>query len=332
MTDIVEIEPGPERDMQHEEQQMAEAIYAAVMTASRYSERALQQQSYQVGVSDLGYCSERTKRMLTQEVPEDTDVLAAFIGTAMGDHIERAIKAHLWPDAILQAEVTVPLRGETRTYNVPGHPDIIRPDWGIVDVKTGRGLTLARRVGLDMSKQYQRHCYAYGAWTDGYFGDMALEDVMVGNVWFDRAGDDKECYVQAEPFDMGMVESAAMWLDEVVYSYTQGTEARKEPPREVCAVTCGFFETCRLFDTDVTGLLTDETILAAIAAYREGLDMEKAGKRLKDQAKPALVGVSGSTGQYALRWIELGPAHVEFDRKPSMRIDLRDLKSQGRKS
>lgn len=319
-------EQAEERDMTREEEGMATAIYAAVMASSRYSERALQAQSYQVGISDLGWCSERTRRMLAQMVPDDTDLLPAFLGTAIGDYVEAAIHEHLWPDALVQQEVSVRLTGHTRHYDVPGHPDIIRPDWGVLDVKTDRGLSIPRRVGPNFQQQFQRHCYTKGAHDAGLL-TIPLEDAMVGNVWFDRAADDKFCYVQVEPYDPLMVEAAAMWLDEVVYAHLNDSEARKEPPREMCRVTCGFFETCRALDTDVTGLLTDETVLASVRMYREGLEMEKAGKRLKDQAKPHLAGIDGSTGAEAVRWIHVNESVIRPGvRKAHERLSITPLK------
>lgn len=328
MTDLVPelIEPGPDREMSTEEAGIAAGIYAAVMSYSRYSERALQAAEYQVGVSDLGYCSERTRRMLGQEVPDDSDLLPAFLGTAIGDHMEKAIAEYLWPEAILQASVTVPLRGFDRTYNVPGHPDVIRPDWGVLDGKTSRGLSLPRRLGASQQQRFQRHLYCAGAAEAGLL-TIPLGQAMVGNYWLDRAGDDRECHVEIEPYDPQVVQDAASWLDDVVHAYVSESEARKEPPREVCQVTCGFFATCRLYDTDVTGLLTDEQVLAALDQYQEGLATEKAGKRLKDQAKPALVGIDGSDGKVMLRWIHVNSAEMSaYTRKGYDRIQITKLK------
>ena len=45
------------------------------------------------------------------------------------------------------------------------------------------------------------------------------------------------------------------------------SEALKEPPREVCAATCGFFKGCREWETDVEGLLTDDTVLEAVTKH-----------------------------------------------------------------
>lgn len=323
MTDI-DIETAPPRGMDHDEQALADSIYAAVMSASAYSERSLQAANFQAGVSDLGYCSERLRRMLKQEVPEDTDLMPAFIGTALGAGVEEALKL-AWPDAHFQSEVTVPMFGEQRTYNVMGHPDVIRPSGLLLDVKTSRGLQLPKRVGPSQQQQFQRHSYAKGASLAGLF-DVPLEQVQVANVWFDRAGDERECYVQMEPYNEAIVDMATMWLDEVVYAYLNDQEARKEPAREVCEVTCGFFKTCRLFDTDVEGLLTDDTILEAVRMYREGMDLTKQGAKMKDQAKAALDGVHGSTGEFMVRWVHVNGSHIEFDRNSYERLDIKGIK------
>lgn len=309
--------------MSAEEADLADDAYAAVMNASRYSERALQQRNYQAGISDLGYCSERLRRMIGQESPDDTDLLTAFIGTALGDHMEQAM-VDAWPGAISQAEVTVTLQGEAHTYNVTGHPDLVLPLKGyLIDCKTARGLALARRLGPNQQQQFQRHCYALGAHQAGLFGDLPLSEIKVANIWMDRAGDEREFHVDMEPYNPQVVLDAAAWLDEVVYDYLHGTESRKEPPREVCAVTCGFFSTCRA--SDVEGLIDSDSTVAAVEMYVEGADIEKHGKRLKDQARAALAGVNGNTGKFTVRWVHISGSHVEFDRRPSERLDIKPI-------
>lgn len=329
MSEDLLAEPVETRGMDEEEQAVADMVYSAIQNFSKNSDRGLKAQNFEVGVSDLGYCSERLRRMLDRQVPEDTDLLQAFIGTALGDHVEQAVeKSHDFAGNVLtQAAVRVPLQGETRTYDVTGHPDILMPVSGVVlDTKTSFGLALARRVGADQQKRFQRHLYAKGAHLAGYF-EMPLEEVRVGNVWIDRSGVEKNVHVELEPYSEEVVAEAARWLDAVVYAYLNGEEAMKEPAREVCAATCGFFRVCRAYDTDVTGLLSDPTVLAAVEMYQEGLAMERDGKRLKAQAKPALDGIGGSTGQFSVRWIHVNESLVpEHTRRPYDKIEIRKLK------
>lgn len=316
MTDLMD-------GMTVEEQELADALYGAIQAASNYSERSQQQADFRIGVSDLGFCSERVRRMLAG-IPEPvTDKLAAFIGTAIGDHVEQAVKK-LWPDCVIQSEVSVQLQGDGGTYTVTGHPDII-VDNKVIDVKTSRGLDIARRSGLDLQKQFQRHCYAKGAWEMGLL-EGPLEEVQVANFWIDRAADDKRGLVKMEPYSPEVVAQAAIWVDELVYDYLRGQESRKEPPREMCAKACGHFSTCRALDTDVQGLLTDPVVLSAVEQYREGTALIKEGEQLKDQAKANLVDVQGSTGEFTVRWVYVNPSEVHYTRQGYDRLDIRKMK------
>ena len=320
----VVVEEGPETPMNRDEEALAEVIYAAMMAHSRYDERGQQSANFQVGVSDLGFCSERTRRMLDHQEPEEENLLPAFIGTALGAEMEAAA-LELWPDAITQGEVTVTLVGDQRVYHVAGHPDLIRRSGLLVDFKTRLGLAIPRRTGPSQQQQFQRHCYAKGADEAGLF-DVPLEQVMVANVWMDRAGQDRSLHVQMEPYNPEVVQAATWWLDECVYSYLNEQEARKEPAYEVCQNWCGFFRDCRLPEGMVSGLLTDDGTLAAVSLYTEGHEMEKAGKKLKDQAKAALTGIQGSTGEFAVRWVTVDGSHVNYDRKPYDRLSIQKIK------
>jgi hypothetical protein len=244
--------------------------------------------------------------MLDQQVPDDTDMLAAFLGTAIGDHVEKAVESRFTTEVLTQAEIEVTLRGEQRNYQVKGHPDMILTEEGIVlDGKTAYGLTLARRIGADQQKQFQRHAYGMGAFEAGLFGDRPFEEIMVGNVWVDRAGKTKEVHVQLEPLSTDVLDAAGAWLDEVVYAFINKQEAMKEPAREVCRATCGFYSVCRAWQTDVEGLLTDNGILEAIKMYDEGMVLARTGERLKKEAKPVLEGISGYTEKMSLRWVRV---------------------------
>lgn len=312
--------------MSSESELLAKRVYDAIQQASNHSARTLQgSRDFRVGVSDLGFCSERVRRVLDQQVPEETDSLEAFIGTAVGDHVEQAYLAQ-FPDAICQAEVSITLEGESgRTFVIPGHPDLIHEN-KLVDVKTVFGLEVIKRIGPSQSQQFQRHCYAKAAHEAGLFGDLPLEDVLVANVWIDRSGKTKEAYVHMEPYDEGQVQAAAQWLDDVVYAYLQGEEARKEPPRELCAGYCGFYRVCRAHDTDVEGLIQDATLLSAIDVYREGQDLERRGRALKKEASGQLQGVSGSTGEVTVRWVRVNESVVpEFTRQAYDKLDVRKI-------
>lgn len=307
--------------------ELADRIYKAIQDSSNYSDRTMQSKEFRVGVSDLGFCSERTRRMLDRQVPEDSDVLAAFIGTAIGEFAERAIADHFGGKVITQAEVSIELKGDSRTFNIGGHPDVILPDENLLlDGKTTYGLNVVRKNGPSMQQQFQRHCYAKGAWEAGLFGDTALEDVRVGNFWIDRSAKEKAVHVDVEPYSEDVVDQAGQWLDDVVYAYLQQEEARKEPPREMCAAVCGFFPVCRAYDTDVEGLIEDREILGAIDLYREGQELEKRGRALKKEASVHLDGVSGSTREVMVRWIHVNESQVPtFTRSAYDKLEVRAI-------
>lgn len=313
--------------MDEYEQQVADWVYDAINEHSRYSERSLQSAEFRFGVSDLGWCAEKSRRMLDQQVPEDEDLLSAFLGTAIGEALEQAILRKN-PDAIIQSEVEVVLEGETRTYTLTGHPDIILPsDHLLLDGKTRNGLTTVERTGPSANQQYQRHCYALGAWKAGLFGDCALEEVKVGNIWVDRSGEEKRVHVQIEPFNEEYVRHAAEWLDGVVYAYLHGEEAEKQPPREMCAKTCGFFRECRGYDTDVEGRLTDVEVLTSVEMMLEGRALVRAGEKMKREASGNLKGINGFTPTHSVRWVHVNESIIQPGVRAAYdRLDIKELK------
>lgn len=313
--------------MNEYETQVADWVYEAINEFSRYSERSLQSAEFRFGVSDLGWCAEKSRRMLDQQVPEDEDLLTAFIGTAIGDHLEAAIKRKN-PDAIIQSEVEVVLRGETREYRLTGHPDIILPsDRLLLDGKTRNGLTTVERTGPSDNQQFQRHCYAKGAWEAGLFGECSLDEVQVGNIWVDRSGHEKRVHVHIEPFNEEYVRHAAEWLDGVVYAYLNGEEAEKQPPREMCAKTCGFFRECRGYDTDVEGRLTDPEVLASVEMLTEARALARQADQMKREATANLKGVTGMTATHSVRWVHVNESVIQPGvRSAYDRLDIKELK------
>jgi hypothetical protein len=321
---MTEVEPV-ERTMTDEEEALAAQVWAAIQQASNFSERSQQSADFRIGISDLGFCSEKVRRMVAGVAEPVTDKLPAFIGTALGDHMEQACLA-IWPEAIPQTTVSVTLHGDGGDYVLSGHPDLLLPSGLVIDFKTARGLTKTRRTGPSQQQQFQRHCYALGAWEAGYFGDCDLADVQVANVWMDRAGDERSLYVHMEPYSPDVVTQAAMWVDDLVYAYRENIPARKEPPIEMCRKTCGHYEDCRAGEGDLGGLLTDDGVLAMVDVYNDAIRLERQARQMKDEAKAELQGINGSTGKYSVRWIHTAGGHVEFDRRPSERLDIRPLR------
>lgn len=316
--------------MTEPENALAVELYAAIQDASRWSERGMQSAEFRLGISDLGYCSERARRMLDRQEPDhDVDLLKAFLGTVIGDGVEAAIaRSAAFSDAIIQAEVEVTLIGERQTYTLPGHPDVIFPGAGILlDNKSAFGLALPRRTGMeDQQKRFQRHCYGHAAFEAGLFGDRPYEEIQVGNAWIDRSGVEQQIHVKLEPLDTDVVEAAARWLDDVVYAWQHEEEAQKEPAREICATTCGYFRTCREWQSDTVGLLEDGTVVKAVEVYVEGHAMVKLGEAMKAQAKAHLIGVRGSTGSHTVRWTTVNRQGYSVGPSSYERLDVKAIK------
>ena len=218
------------------------------------------------------------------------------------------------PKLLIQSEVSVTLDTDQGSFTITGHPDIVDVEEAIVlDCKTVNllvSVTSYSTFETNLQKQFQRHLYGYGCWMQGMFGDIPMEDVKVGNLWVDRSGTDKEFYVRLEPLSQAVLDHAKDWLSSVVYAYKTGSEAAREPQRTFCENWCEFFGPCRGADTDVEGLITDERQLRAVDVYKEGSKMISDGKKLQTQAKDELATAEGSTGEWVVRWIEVGPSEV----------------------
>lgn len=304
-------------DIKELEDQLAAEFYEAVQDWSGRTERSMQEQDKVIGVSNIGHCSEYVRRLLINEEPSQVpDKLAAFLGTWIGAGVEQAILAR-HPEAIIQSEVTISLHTDQGTVQITGHPDIVfavLADKGIViDCKTVNQLASVTSYAVfeeNLQKKFQRHLYALGCHESGVFGDKPLEDILVGNLWVDRSGQDHEFHVRLEPFSQQVVDQAAEWISGVIYAYKNGIEAAREPQRTFCENWCEFFGPCRGADTDVEGLISDPRIIRAIDLYKEGGKLESDGKKMKSQAKSELEGVQGSTGEWVLRTIEVGPTEI----------------------
>lgn len=330
----------PRGNMTDEERALAEEFYQAIQDASHESPRSQQAGRFQVGVSDLGFCPERTRRMLDGQVPDRTDVLPAWIGTALGDHAEQAwVAKH--PDWRRQLPIEVRLRvmidGKRYEVVIPGHPDLVHPRGKMLDVKTDFGLADPEKNGPSDQQQYQRHLYGLGCWEAGYFPGVDLDDVKVGNVWIDRSATDRRAHVNLEPFNLDVVQEAKDWLEDVIYHLVNNQEAEKKPPRDMCAVVCGYYDPCRTFDTDVTGLVTDPDVLRHVAIYREGRALASEGEKLKEQAKAHLKGINGMVKLdekiFSLRHTWVDPvAQPEVVKRGFTKIELREVKPPKRKS
>lgn len=337
-----------DRPMEHIEASAANAVYSAIQNASNGTDRSKQQQDFIIGVSNLGHCREYARLLMT-ETPfsDERDKSAAFFGTAAGDAIEnQLIKDH--PGWIKQASVvfTLPSGG-----TISGHPDIVIPYeiadsvqdveeaaeegielfvQGVWDLKSKDKLAGVRRYGMSQQQKFQLTAYASGAIDAGMLnGD---EPIWCGDIFYDRSGADHEAYTIGFWYDPDVVDQIDDWVDDVKYAVIHQEEASKDMPREWCMNWCEYATTCRALDTDVEGLLTDPEALAAVGLMNEAADLKRQAKKLETAAKAALENVSGSTGEYTVRWVDVNPTEIKaFTRAGYRKLSITAIKSKGKK-
>ena len=121
--------------MNQEEVELAVFAWTAINQYSRGSERSVQAGEFRVGISDVGFCQEFTRRMIMQEPESDERTYQqAFLGTAIGDHVEAALAA-ADPELRRGIELSTTLDGDQGVYNVVGHTDLLGDDI-VIDVKS----------------------------------------------------------------------------------------------------------------------------------------------------------------------------------------------------
>lgn len=289
----------------------------AVVEASRRKPRTAQSRAMKLGISDSGFCAEKSRRDIIGEPwssPENEHSWPAFIGTALGDAIEEAVLA-IWPTIERQIEVEWAM---TEDLVLTGHPDLV-PGSGIIDIKTVDGLTVMRRSGPKRQQRWQRTLYYEALRAAGRLPD----DGFVANAWFDRSGREPRPYVQLEMFNPEEVEEAREWWTSVLDAVKSGEEALREQPRELCRRFCVRYAACRGLDDVVPGLLTDPEILGAIDLHVRGKALERAGKSMVTDATRTLWDTSGSTATHSVRWVEVNGSE---NRAGYSKLDVREVR------
>lgn len=237
--------------------------YAAGITLSldQWDARRERSQQTAVGISDVGVCHERTRRVyLGMPETDSPPNMAAIRGTAM-DIVLKQARPELYPHIEYQAEVHLSLPEASRVAGHPvvllGHPDEIDPiEPSVNDYKTkdDAGYVKIKRHGSGQQERWQRHAYYAAALGDGLLTDP---NGVVRNVWIDVTGRHPDPYVEQEPFDPGVIREIDLWVADVVYAAKHGEEALKDKWFDWCADYCPFFTDCR---KDALGWV-DEPIL-----------------------------------------------------------------------
>jgi hypothetical protein len=306
--------------VQLDDDALADYIMAAANSRTMNTARSQQAATHILGPSDLGSCRNYLRLMVIQHPYDEANVSdsrwPAFIGTAVGDHLEEAL-ALTSPEIRTQVPlaVTFPSGRQTR-----GTADALLPD-RIVDFKAKDGLATVRRTGPSFGNLVQINTYLLGAIQAG----LLPEDAKWSLVYYDRSGREAKPYVVSGTLDMDIIAEMESRLDDVEYAVAHDEEAPRDNPEPLCRY-CPFYFSCRGGVTDSPGLITDPGHLDAVEQYRAGIELEKEAKRLKDEAKAALVGAAGSTGKYVVRWIHVNEVTVPASHRSAYdRLDLRPL-------
>lgn len=291
----------------------------AVRAHSAGSLRSQQQAEHLIGMSELGACRNYLRHMVIETPYDDRDDVKwpAFIGTALGDSLEQAIADSF--DYLVQQTVQVILPSGKI---LQGHCDV-QADDAVWDFKAVDGTESVKRSGPSFRQKAQIMGYLLALIQQGELPADALAVL----VFVDRSGRDPHPYVWSSVLDMSIIEQADERLDDVQYAVLHGEEASRDEPDAWCQVACPFYTKCRGATTDVGGLIEEEGALLAVKNYVDGREMEKAGARLKDEAKRDLDGVEGSTGEHIVRWTHVNETEVPgFTRKGYSKIDIRAIR------
>lgn len=297
---------------------LAEDVRKAVH--ARESARDRQSIEGRLGISDIGFCREYARFVVTQTpASEDPPKWKARIGTAVGDAVEDDV-ASLFETAErhLEVETTLP-----SGLKVLGHPDIVTPT-GVIDVKSVDGLSKVRRKGPSLQQQFQRQLYGAGLIEQG----RTIE--WVANLWVDRSGRDHTFHAEVQPYDPVWLSYADEWLSDVIYAVKTGTRTVQDMPLSFCERNCPFYSVCRdpdaLQDREGGGPIEDPEAVEWVRIYLEARDDAKEAKMRMDDAKRALTGVSGIADGYVVRWTHVDAVDVAgFTREPYSRMDIRKV-------
>lgn len=302
-------------------EEIALIVNTAWKAKSDSTPRTMQSKRGLIGPSDLGFC--RNKAALMGKGIQQSDsksTTPADIGTAIHTWLEDALRAS-FPTWQIERRfsATFPCGAV-----ISGSADIAVTEWNaVLDIKTVDGFEKIKRFGVSLNHKMQRHAYTLGAIQEGLLDDS--QPVYVGNVYIDRSGQEPMPYVVYEEFDPGFTDVVDQWITDVIYAIQHEEDASRDIAAPVCEKICEFYSVCRgdLPIAEPT-FITDEPTKDALRLYVEGRDLVNRGKKMQEQAKTDLVGISGSDGEWTVRWTSKAGSEVPgYYRQPSESIDVR---------
>lgn len=278
-------------------------VEGAIRNWSFGSDRSKQSEQGLLGPSEIGGCRAAIAHTIvgTERLPEEGIKLAAFVGTAVGELVERAVIMFLaakMGDAA-QRQVALTARLPHLGLNISGNADlVIGPS--VWDVKTKDGLADVRRNGPSFAHKAQINTYQLARIQAG----LATPEDEWSLVYVDRSGADENVFVYSSPYDPEITSEIESRLEDALYAAEHDMDsAPRDEPYHYCARYCAFFNACRGTDEHQKGgLITEPAILDTVAQYREGKAIEKRGKELAKAAQTKLEGIEGSTGEVTVTW------------------------------
>lgn len=306
-------------------EKIKDLITAAIKGSMDGSARSIQAAEGIIGPSDVGFCRNKVALMVKGVAPtDDPPKWSAAVGTAIHNYVEAAIK-EMFPDWLVGSIDNI----ETTTLlpsgaEIKGHPDVVVPAANaVLDIKTVDGFEWIKREGTSLQHKYQRHLYAMGLVQMGL---LSNENLLVGNVYFDRSGKESQPIVLVEEFDPTLTNEIDSWVQDVIYAVKNGEDASRDVPAAVCERICSHFTACRgaLEVHDGAEPITDPELVAAVRMYVEARETASAAEKAKKEAQQRLLGINGSTGDYNVRWVEVQPTTVQsFEKQGYLRMDIR---------
>lgn len=304
-------------------------VESAIREFSFGSNRSKQSEQGLLGPSEIGGCRAAIAHTIvgTERLPEEGIKLAAFVGTAVGELVERAVIMYLsarMPDAQRQVPLTAHL--PHLGLNISGNADlVIGPS--VWDVKTKDGLEDVRRNGPSFAHKAQINTYQLARIQAG----LATPQDVWSLVYVDRSGKDETVFVYSSAYDPDITAEIESRLEDALYAAEHDmSSAPRDEPYHYCARYCAFFDACRGRDEHQQGgLITEPAVLEAVAQQREGKALEKKGKELAQAAQTKLEGIEGSTGEYTVTWSTVNATVIaEHTRRGGTRLYITPVRSK----
>jgi hypothetical protein len=304
---------------------VAVLVREAIRTHSMNTARSQQSAARLIGPSEIGGCRAYLARVIADYPFDDMDDVkwAAFVGTSVGERLEHAMLDSYPGEVDTQVPVQATLPSGLK---VAGNADVVLRRRGVIDFKSVDGLETVRRTGPSFKQVAQITMYLLGLIQAG-----ELEpDAAWFLVFVDRSGRDDVPVVFEGTLSDEVLATIDARLEDVIYAVEHDIEsAPRDEPYDWCMKVCPMFGSCRGKDEHLTsGLITNEDALSAVKLYAEGQDLAKTGKRLMDESKQTLLGVTGSTGETIVSWTHVSETEIAaYTRAGYDRLTLKPIKS-----